>query len=409
MGEAEAIFASTIADIRNYKYNVVVIVEDIHELIGHPVANMDESTAESHLILRCLASLFSMMDSLRFRGDAGDGNTLLLVTCRNYIRSWSLRFDRIYYLGPPDELSRKLLISSFFQAHDLNNEEKLSKLGHLVSLTEGLSYAALASTARRSVENVMRSEDVSLISLQDSNYLSMLEMKESLKLGSPESLQPTSSHHFADLRISTSKELLSSREGMKINDPFMFSMKGESALKAWDELQKALVIPLCHSKQLSKLIGGSAKSLVGGVLLVGDPGCGKSEIALQCATYCCTVLPSLKLFRISCTSLIHKEVGASEKAIQMLFETVRQASPCMLVLDRIENIAAPRGGDSTSEGTMDRVLSTLLMELDGIEDSFMNEKPSIAVIGITQFSDWVDAALQRPGRLGNIIKLEREI
>jgi SpoVK/Ycf46/Vps4 family AAA+-type ATPase len=410
LGEAEEIFLS-LCDIRNSRSDVLVILEDIHDLIGISTSSSDENSTENHLLLRCLASLRSVFDSLRVREDIG-GNTLVLCTSRHYVASWSLQFDRIYYLGPPDGNSRKKLISSFFLTEDQTNDAMKrhfaleTLLSQLVGLTEGFSYASLSSSARRSVENVM--QQAQLPSSPDFDYMSMIEMKEILKLGSPESLRPTSSDHFADVRISTSKDLLSLRDGMKIDDPYNFDMKGESACRAWNELQRAIVIPLCHSKSLLELIGGNFKSLTGGVLLVGMPGCGKSEIALQCGIYCSFILSSLKLFRVSCTSLIHKEVGGSEKSIQMLFETVRQASPCLLVLDGIENIASPRGADSTSEGTMDRVLSTLLVELDGIDEGFGIDKPNIAVIGITQHSQWVDAALLRPGRLGTIIKLEKD-
>jgi len=96
----------------------------------------------------------------------------------------------------------------------------------------------------------------------------------------------------------------------------------------------------------------------------------------------------------------------------MLFNVAKSAAPCILVLDGIENIGRVRGNDSTTQGTMDRILSTLLMELDGIDDDDMREgyeeKSSprrIAVIGITQNDAWLDPALRRPGRLEKTIEL----
>jgi SpoVK/Ycf46/Vps4 family AAA+-type ATPase len=78
-------------------------------------------------------------------------------------------------------------------------------------------------------------------------------------------------------------------------------------------------------------------------------------------------------------------------------------------MDGIENVAAVRGNDNTTEGTMDRVLSTLLTELDGVDnDNFSQDKAGgIAIIGITHNINWIDAALRRPGRLEKIIELGR--
>jgi SpoVK/Ycf46/Vps4 family AAA+-type ATPase len=73
-------------------------------------------------------------------------------------------------------------------------------------------------------------------------------------------------------------------------------------------------------------------------------------------------------------------------------------------MDGIENIAAVRGHDNTTEGTMDRILSTLLVELDGIESQSDNAG-KIAVIGITHNEQWIDPALRRPGRLEKVLKL----
>jgi len=78
------------------------------------------------------------------------------------------------------------------------------------------------------------------------------------------------------------------------------------------------------------------------------------------------------------------------------------------VMDGIENIAAVRGNDNTTEGTMDRVLSTLLTELDGVENESSRNQTigSMAIIGITNNPEWIDPALRRPGRLERTIWLD---
>jgi SpoVK/Ycf46/Vps4 family AAA+-type ATPase len=100
-------------------------------------------------------------------------------------------------------------------------------------------------------------------------------------------------------------------------------------------------------------------------------------------------------------------VGGSERAVHQLFLSARAVAPCILLLENIDVIAAVRGNDSTSEGTMDRVLSTLLIELDGIEDSWV-ASGGVAVIGTTQNSEWIDPSLKRPGRLDRVLSLDNE-
>ena len=84
---------------------------------------------------------------------------------------------------------------------------------------------------------------------------------------------------------------------------------------------------------------------------------------------------------------------------------------CIVILDGIENIAPVRGNDNTTEGTMDRLLSTLLIEMDGCTSSQSDQSESsrngIAIIGITHNPpSWIDPALLRPGRLEKCIEME---
>lgn len=195
---------------------------------------------------------------------------------------------------------------------------------------------------------------------------------------------------------------------------------GKDANRAWKQLKSLIITPLCQYQQLDDLLfdkydpncqintnntnSSSSKIVCAGALLTGLPGSGKSSLARHCAATALSVSPKTKFLDVSCTSLIHKQVGESERAIQKLFQSAKMAAPCILLLDGIENIAPHRGYDNTTEGTMDRVVSTLLTQLDGF-NSLSDNTGKIAVIGITYDPNLIDPAIRRPGRLEKCIQL----
>tara|TARA_R110002050_G_scaffold287079_2_gene438043 strand:+ start:77 stop:664 length:588 start_codon:yes stop_codon:yes gene_type:complete len=96
-------------------------------------------------------------------------------------------------------------------------------------------------------------------------------------------------------------------------------------------------------------------------------------------------------------------VGQAEETVRNLFKKARLNAPCILFLDEIDAIVSKRGlageggqGDSVQE----RVLATLLNEMDGIESS-----PHVIVVGATNRVDMLDDALLRPGRFGEIVHI----
>ena len=99
--------------------------------------------------------------------------------------------------------------------------------------------------------------------------------------------------------------------------------------------------------------------------------------------------------------LLCQWVGESEKAVKATFKKARDAAPSILFFDEIDSIAAVRGGGSSSpasEQVSGRVLSQLLLELDGI-----HELRHVAVIAATNRPDLIDPALLRPGRIDRLL------
>ena len=133
-----------------------------------------------------------------------------------------------------------------------------------------------------------------------------------------------------------------------------------------------------------------------GVLLHGPSGNGKTFITAAFARGLENIGLANFVF-IRCTDLVSKVVGETEKNITKVFERARKAAPCILFFDQIEMLAPRRGGETSSEQSFDRLLSCLLVELDGIS-SKLRAQDHLVVIATTQDRDLLDPAILRPGR-----------
>ena len=101
------------------------------------------------------------------------------------------------------------------------------------------------------------------------------------------------------------------------------------------------------------------------------------------------------------SNIFSKYLGESEASIRKVFKQARQLTPCIIFIDNIESIGTKRGSDSGDSGVQERVLSTLLNEMDGIEAN-----NGVFFISTSSNIDNVDEALLRPGRLEIIIKIK---
>jgi (2Fe-2S) ferredoxin len=98
-----------------------------------------------------------------------------------------------------------------------------------------------------------------------------------------------------------------------------------------------------------------------GVLLYGPPGGGKTFLVRALAG-----TGALNVFSVKGAELMDKWVGESERAVRELFRRARDAAPSLVFLDEIDALA-PRRGQSSDSGVADRVVASLLTELDGVE------------------------------------------
>ena len=132
-----------------------------------------------------------------------------------------------------------------------------------------------------------------------------------------------------------------------------------------------------------------------GVLFHGRSGTGKT----MAASYLSSSL-GLPMINVRATDVLDKWVGGSEAAVRSIFARARSAAPCILFLDEIDAIASNRATDGESTDVMSRLLSTLLNEMDGVD-----QKRHILVVACTNRPDSLDAALLRPGRLDEHIAM----
>ncbi|TBU46999.1 AAA-domain-containing protein [Dichomitus squalens] len=135
-----------------------------------------------------------------------------------------------------------------------------------------------------------------------------------------------------------------------------------------------------------------------GVLLYGPPGTGKTLIAKAVATSC-----ALNFFSVKGPELLNMYIGESEANVRRVFQRARDARPCVIFFDELDSVAPKRGNHGDSGGVMDRIVSQLLAELDGLSGG--QAGADVFVIGATNRPDLLDPALLRPGRFDRMLYL----
>jgi len=336
------------------------------------------------------------------------------------------RFDCTFRRGQLEENQRRQLITSCLSmsnAEDVcdrvdDDDDGCGNVKALLSLivhhSAGRSAFELSQCCREVILSCVKSS-ISLNEEKSSSTIFLRRLQcldKMLQTKSPQSLRGGSLDGIVDMRVYTPEEL-QSKLTIDTSGAVEFPLLGSGAKRAHEALMNVVITPLCRSDEIRSLLyGGSGsdqcfvdvKPIRVGALLAGAPGVGKTSLAYHCASLAAK-MARVSLLDVSCTSLIHKEIGGSERAVQRLFAAVRAAAPCMLLLDGIENVAPRRDNDNTSEGTMDRVLSTFLTEMDGIESDGGGASGNVAVIGVTHNPDLIDPSLLRPGRLEKTINL----
>ena len=162
--------------------------------------------------------------------------------------------------------------------------------------------------------------------------------------------------------------------------------------EAKDELVE--VVDFLKSPKKYTDIGGRIPK---GVLLVGDPGTGKTLLARAVAGEA-----GVPFFSISGSDFVEMFVGVGASRVRDLFKQAREKAPCIVFIDEIDALAKSRANGFSSNDEREQTLNQLLVEMDG----FDNEK-GLIILAATNRADILDPALLRPGRFDRQVPVER--
>ena len=126
-----------------------------------------------------------------------------------------------------------------------------------------------------------------------------------------------------------------------------------------------------------------------GVLMVGQPGTGKTLLAKAIAGEA-----KVPFFSISGSDFVEMFVGVGASRVRDMFEQAKKQAPCIIFIDEIDAVGRHRGaGLGGGHDEREQTLNQLLVEMDGFEAS-----DGVIVIAATNRADVLDPALLRPGR-----------
>lgn len=126
-----------------------------------------------------------------------------------------------------------------------------------------------------------------------------------------------------------------------------------------------------------------------GVLLVGEPGTGKTYLSKAVAGEA-----GVPFYTISGSDFVEMFVGVGASRVRDLFQTAKKNAPCIVFIDEIDAVGRQRGaGLGGGNDEREQTLNQLLVEMDGF-----TQNEGIIVMAATNRPDILDKALLRPGR-----------
>lgn len=368
-GESEARLRNIFSDAEDAAPSIIFIDE-----LDAIASKRTELSGEKQVEKRVVAQLLSLMDGLESRGEViVIGATNISDSIDPALRRPG-RFDREIEVGIPDRDARKEILQIHTRPMPLSDQISLDELAEVThgfvgaDLESLAKEAAMASLRRIFPEIDFDDQGIPYSALRDLK-VTKEDFRKALKEAGPSALREI----FSEIPEVTWKDI-----------------GGLDEIK--QNLAEIIQWPFEH-EDLFKEAGTQPPK---GVLLYGEPGTGKTLLAKAVANE-----SKANFISVNASNFISKWVGESEGKITEVFKKARQAAPCILFFDEIDSLTPERGGGEGNQ-VIERVVSQLLVELDGTE-----ELHGVVVIGATNRPDIIDPALLRSGRFDVQLELPK--
>jgi AAA+ superfamily predicted ATPase len=159
--------------------------------------------------------------------------------------------------------------------------------------------------------------------------------------------------------------------------------------KVKEEIRLKIIHPLTHP-ELFKAFG---KSIGGGILMYGPPGCGKTFLARATAGEI-----QARFISVGINDVLDMWIGSSERNLHSFFEQAREHTPCVLFFDEVDALGASRS-DMRHSAANRQIINQFLAEMDNVNSS--NE--GVLILGATNAPWHLDSAFRRPGRFDRVL------
>ncbi|MBV9840517.1 MAG: CDC48 family AAA ATPase [Sphingomonadaceae bacterium] len=343
----------------------IVFIDEIDSIA--PKRGQVTGEAEKRLV----AQLLTLMDGLEKRANV----VIIAATNRPEAIDEALRrpgrFDREIVIGVPDERGRREILGIHTRGMPLADGVDL---GELARTTYGFVGADLAALCREAAIEAVR-RIMPKLNLEErtipADVLEELSVTRDDFLAAAKRVQP-----------SAMREVMVQVPNVRWDDVGGLD-------DARERLREGVELPLKRPDAFRRMGIRPAK----GFLLYGPPGTGKTLIAKAVAREA-----EANFIATKSSDLLSKWYGESEQQIARLFARARQVAPTVIFIDELDSLVPARGGGLGEPQVTERVVNTILSEMDGLE-----ELQSVVVIGATNRPNLVDPALLRPGRFDELI------
>lgn len=320
---------------------------------------------------RLVAQLLTLLDGIEPR----QNTVVIAATNRPEAIDEALRrpgrFDREIVVGVPDEPGRREILGIHTRGMPLAPDVNLEDLARRTYGFVGADLAALSREAaleavRRIMPRLNLAEQTIPNEILDTLTVELRDFENALKRVQPSAM----------------REVMVEAPQVRWDD-----VGGLDAAR--DRLREGVELPLKHPEAFRRLGIRPAK----GFLLYGPPGTGKTLLAKAAAREA-----EANFIATKSSDLLSKWYGESEQQIARLFNRARQVAPTIIFIDELDSLVPARGGGLGEPQVTERVVNTILSEMDGLE-----ELQNVVVIGATNRPTLIDPALLRPGRFDELI------